>query len=277
MHGRTIFIRTLVATILLGLVGVLPAPAAPLRLGVQPNTVKKFEILADYLTSKGLPVTVIPYGNGAAAVAMAEKGQLDLLVAGSGLGATLIAKGLASPLARPVDRLGRSTYWAVLVAPKGSKPFDGRAGYFNGKRIAFTIMASSGEFFYRATPGIADVKTTIREVATHQEAIELASKGEVDLAIVKNTAWLAARGKYPNLVEIGSDGGQNPNDTIVAGKTLTTAESGKLLTLLLGVGKDESDAAARLKEGLGVMDFTITTVNDFSHTFGLMRRAGALP
>lgn len=268
--------RILVAALLLGLCFVLPAFAAPMHIGVQANALKKLAVLEDYLESKGVEVELVPYANNDAAVGMVSNGHLEALITGSGLGATLIHKGVGTPLLRPVDKLGRSTYWAVVLAPKGSQPFDGSAAYFKGKRVAFPSLASSGEFFYRALPGIGDIRATIKEAPNHQDAIDMLSRGEMDVVIVKNTAWTAVKSKYPNLVEVGSDGGQNPNDTLIATKSLNTAQSGKLATLLLGLAKDQGDAATKLKEGLGIFEYTITTVNDFNHTFDLMRKAGAL-
>lgn len=274
LHAVTVRRSVLLGAVLLAF--ALPALAAPLRIGVQAGAVKKFAVLESYLQKNGIDAELVGYANGDAAVELTTKGQVDALITGSGLGATLMDKKLAAPLARPVDKQGRSTYWAVVVAPKGSRTFDGSAAYFAGKRIAFTSLASSGEFFFRSLPGSAGVGAKVIEVATHQDAIDKVDKGEADFAIVKNMAWAPVKNKYTGLVEVGSDGGQNPNDTLLVTNRVDAARSKQLLAVLLGVGKDKGAEATALKDGLGIFEYTVTSANDFNHTFSLMRKAGAI-
>ena len=194
------------------------------------------------------------------------------MFSGSGVAGTFILKGLAKPLVRPVDNQGRSTYWAVVVGRKGEKPFTGDAGYFLNKRVTFSAMASSGEFFYRALPGINNVGAQASIAGNHQAAIEKLSKGEADFAIIKNTVWDSLKSKYPHLAQVGQDGGQNPNETLIISNKTSPETIKEVLTALLSVGKNP--AAAAVRETMAIKDFQLTTTNDFVHTLSLLNRAG---
>ena len=53
------------------------------------------------------------------------------MFSGSGIAGCMIIKDLAYPVVRPVSNGGWSTYWAVVLAPKGSPRFTQDAAYFD--------------------------------------------------------------------------------------------------------------------------------------------------
>lgn len=278
---KSFFVRKKLSTIVLLFtvvffaLGQAPAMAGVFKIGImqaQAGGAKKYESLETYLQKENVQVKFVTFNNYKEAAQLFAKGDVDGMFSGSGVAGIFILKGLVKPLVRPVDNQRRSTYWAVVIGRKGEKPFTGDAGYFLNKRVTFSVMASSGEFFYRALPGINNVgaKTTI--AGNHQAAIEKLSKGEADFAIVKNTVWDSLKNKYPELVQVGQDGGQNPNETLIVSNKISPETMKEVLNALLGVEKNP--AAAAVRESMAIKGFQLTTTNDFSHTLTLLREAG---
>lgn len=258
--------------------GAATATAATFNIGImqaQSGTAKKYAPLEAYLQKRDIQVKFIPLNSYTEAAARFGKGEVDGMFSGSGIAGALLLKGLVNPLVRPVDTQGRSTYWAVVVGRKGDKPFTGSAAYFNGKKVAFSALASSGEFFFLAIPGIDRVGARTIVAANHQDALDKLTKGDADAAIVKNTVWDSLKGKYPALEQVGQDGGQNPNETLIVSKKTSPENLKHILSVLLAVGSDPE--AATVRESLGIKGFMVTTTNDFGHTFTLLKRAGVTP
>jgi ABC-type phosphate/phosphonate transport system substrate-binding protein len=238
----------------------------------QTGSAKKFEPLENYLLKENVQVKFVTFSNYKEAAQLFAKGDVDGMFSGSGVAGAMILKGLVKPLVRPIDNQGRSTYWAVVIGRKGDKPFTGDAGYFFNKKVTFSAMASSGEFFYRALPGINNVGAQASIVSNHQAAIEKLSKGEADFAIIKNTVWESLKNKYPYLIQVGQDGGQNPNETLIISNKTSPETIKAVITALLNVEKNP--AAATVREAMAIKGFQLTTTNDFAHTLSLLKRAG---
>lgn len=241
----------------------------------QAGAAKKYAPLEEYLETKNIHVKFVTFANYSDAATMFEKGAVDGMFSGSGVAGAFLIRGIVTPLVRPVDTLGRSTYWAVVIGRKGDKPFAGTADYFKDKRVAYSAIASSGEFFYRAIPGIDRIEARTIVASNHQDALDRLNKGEADLAIIKNMVWDSLKAKYPNLEQVGQDGGQNPNETLIVSKTISPANLKAVLNAFLAIGTDPG--AAGVRESMGVKGFILTTTNDFSHTLGLLKRAGVTP
>lgn len=258
--------------------GAAAATAATFNIGImqaQSGTAKKYAPLEAYLQKRDIHIKFIPLNSYTEAAARFEKGEVDGMFSGSGVAGALLLKGLVNPLVRPVDTQGRSTYWAVVVGRKGDKPFTGSAAYFSGKKVAFSALASSGEFFFLAIPGIDRVGARTIVATNHQDALDKLTRGDADAAIVKNTVWDSLKGKYPALEQVGQDGGQNPNETLIVSKKTSPENLKHMLSVLLAVGSDPEAAAVR--ESMGIKGFMVTTTNDFGHTFTLLKRAGVTP
>lgn len=273
--GQSFIITSVFIIVALLTVGNTPASAGAFKVGImqaQSGAAEKYASLEEYLLKENVHVKFIPFNNYTEAAQLFEKGEVDGMFSGSGVAGTFILKGLVKPLVRPVDNQGRSTYWAVVIGHKGGEAFTGEAEYFRNKKVSFSAVASSGEFFYRAIPGIEKVKAQVLLAKNHQNAIEKLSSGVADYAIIKNTVWGSLKNKYPNLELIGQDGGQNPNNTLIISNKTSPETIKEVLNALLAVEKNPDAAAVR--KVMGIKSFQITTTNDFSHTLSLLKRAG---
>lgn len=237
------------------------------------GAIEEFRPLEKYLLSKGIQTRFVPTESYPQAAKMFAEGKVDGMFSGSAVAGTMILKKVAYPIARPVSSNGTSTYWATIVAPKGAPKFKGSAEYFSGKKVAFCALASSGDIFFRSLPH-ADKISTASLAPSHGAAIEAVNKGEADVAIVKNLVWYGMKDRYPRLEEVGTDSGQNPNNTLIVSNHTDKEFLKRLLTILLGLQNDRSPEASAAKEGMGIRGYIVTSAADFSHTLGLLKRAG---
>lgn len=267
------FKQLLFALLLLALAS--SAGAEEFKIGVmqaQAGSVKKYAALESYLKAKAIDVKFVHFSDYNKAAAMFDQGELDGMFSGSGVAGIFILKGVATPLVRPVDFSGRSTYWGVVVGKKGEKPFTGKADYFNNRTVAYSAIASSGEFYYRSIPGIDKIQDKAIVAANHQEALDLVKTGKADFAVVKNAVWSSLKGSYPELELLGQDAEQNPDNTLIVSKKTPARTVKNVLTALMAVGT-AADAAS-VREGMKIQGFVMTTGNDFKHTLELLKHAG---
>lgn len=236
---------------------------------------EKFQPLLQYLKKNGVEANLIgaPDYRTAANMFLEKKG--DAMFSGSGVGGILIIKDLAYPLVRPVTKEGTSTYRAVIIGPKGSPKFDGTAKFFEGKKVIFSALASSGEVFYYSLQNIKKVNATPIIAGSHGAAIDALSRGAANFAIVKNLVWEKNKDKFPMLEKIGEDVAENPDMTLMISKHADKAKMLKVSELLLNISKDSSAEAEAVKEKMGVKEFIKTTQADFKHTIQLLKKAGA--
>ncbi len=241
----------------------------------QKGAAQKYGPLRDYLAKKGITVTFVEARDYPAATSLFVSNEVDAMFSGSGIAGVLLLKNVATPLVRPVDRQNHSTYWAAVIAPKGSPKFTHSGEYFKGKRVAYTSLASSGEFYYRALLDGAPVNATVIKASSHGDAIETLNSGKADIAIVKNRVWDDTQTKYPNLVKVGEDKGVNPDNTLIVSKNMPASLRDKISEILLALHKDPSAEAQAVMRSLNIQGFIKTTYNDFEHTLSLLSRAGA--
>jgi ABC-type phosphate/phosphonate transport system substrate-binding protein len=224
-----------------------------------------------YFESKGLDVSLQGYRDYVDAAVKFERGDVDAMVAGSGVAGSMIIKDIAYPIARPVSVDGTSTYWAVILAPKGAPPYTGGSDYFDGKKIICSSLASSGEFFARSILG---PKRELLTAGSHGVAIKALSMKQADIAIVKNRVWDSEKEKFPSLEQVGEDNGENPNNTMIISNKTDKALVEKVKNVLFGLADDNSPQAIKLKESLRITGYIPTTEQDFSHTLNLLKEAG---
>ncbi len=241
----------------------------------QSGVAEKFKPLLTYLSKKGVDATFVSTQDYRSAAGMFVVGSADAMFSGSGVAGFMILKDIAVPAVRPVDKNGHSTYWAVVIARKGTPKFTGAADYFSGKKVIFTSLASSGDFYFHSLPGIEKVKATEIKAASHGAALDALEKGEADIAIVKNRVWDATKDKYPNLTLVGEDKGQNPDGTLIVSKKIPPALETRIADALLALKGDTSAEAAAAKQSLGIQGYIRTTLKDFDHTLSLIKKAGA--
>jgi len=234
----------------------------------------KYQPLIQYFKENGIKLKLKGYKSYPDAAKKFMKGDVDGMFAGSGVAGSMMIKGAAYPLLRPVSKAGWSTYWAVVLAPKGSPAFNGESQWFEGKKITCSSLASSGEFFARSILGS---DRTLIKAGSHGMAIKALAKSKADVAIVKNRVWDSMKGKFPTLEQVGKDQGETPNGTLMVSHKTGQAIADKVKTLLLGIEKDSSAAATKVKEKLKISGYIPTSESDFSHTLPLLRSAGVTP
>lgn len=235
---------------------------------------EQFQPFIGYLKKKGVDATLVGAPSYTAAAKMFTAGEGDAMFSGSGVAGTLIIKDLAVPLVRPLTKDSHSTYWAVIIAPKGSPKFTASADYFRGKRVIFCAVASSGEIFYHSIPNIKTAKATTLIAASHGSAIDALARGAADIAIVKNRVWDKKKGEFPTLEKVGEDKGENPDMTLMVSRKADTNIVLKVSNALLSIKDDTSPEAQAVKEKLNIQSFIKTTKEDFKHTLSMLKKAG---
>lgn len=273
MKNRKIGLGLMVLMIGLTLTGL--ASAADLKIGImqaQAGDARKYQALLDYLGKKGLKTSFVTANNYPAAAELFANGQVDAMFSGSGIAGTMILKGVAEPLARPVNQDGTSTYSACVIVKKGAEKYNASNSYFAGKRVIFTSLASSGEFYYHSL-GASKAKE-VKLAASHGAALDALSRGQADVAIIKNRVWDKEKSKYPDLELGGKDIAENPDNTLIVSKKLSADTAGKLSTILLGIGSDNAPEAKAVKDSMKISKFIKTTPADFSKTLVLLKKAG---
>jgi ABC-type phosphate/phosphonate transport system substrate-binding protein len=251
------------------------ALAADIKIGImqaQAGDARKYQPLLDYLSKKGLAASFVTANTYPAAADMFAKGQVDAMFSGSGIAGAMIIKDVADPLVRPVNQDGTSTYSAAVIVKKGGPKFTGSNDYFAGKRVIFTSLASSGEFFYRSL-GPSKAKE-LMQAASHGAALDAVSRGQADVAIVKNRVWDKEKAKYADLEQAGRDNGENPDNTLIISKKLAKGTADKLSSILLGIGSDSSTEAKAVKDSMKITKFVKTAPADFKSTNALLKKAG---
>lgn len=240
----------------------------------QKGAAAKFRPLLNYLIKKGLKASFVAAKTYPQAAKMFAQGKVDGMFSGSGIAGCMIIKGLAYPVVRPVSKEGWSTYWAVVLAPRGSARFTQSADYFHNKRIIFCGLASSGEFFYRAVKGDNNIEVKTLNAASHGAAIDALDRGAADVAIVKNRVWDSVKGKYKGIDRMGEDPGENPNMALIVSKKADPKVVKRISNILLGLKDDQSPEAEAVKEKMGITGFIKTTEKDFRFTLPLLKKAG---
>ncbi len=276
MNRKTIF--TAILTVLMALsLTVGDALAADFKIAIMQDkagAARKFKPLLNYLAQKGVKAEFSAAKDYSAAAAMFAAGKVDAMFSGSGIAGSMIIKELATPIVRPVSKDDWSTYWAVVLAKKGSPRFRANADYFKGKKVTFAGLASSGEFFFRSIDGSVKASSRMMKAANHGAAIDVLSRGKADVAIVKNRVWDKEKSKFPGLERVGEDQGENPNGTLIASKKADAATIAKVSAILQGLGADTSALAMEAKKSLGIKGYIVTTDDDFKHTIELLKSAG---
>jgi ABC-type phosphate/phosphonate transport system substrate-binding protein len=195
------------------------------------------------------------------------------MFSGSFVAGIFIKKEVAKPIARPVLASGATTYKAVIIAKEGTKPFAG-IGDFRGKKVAYTLLASSGEAFVRGLLPAGEKPENVYTpvpAASHLIAINAVQSGAADYAVVKNMVWDPA--KFPGLVLVGEDKGENPNNTLILSNAAAGKHGEDIKRLLLKIEADTGAPAMEVKKLFGIKGFIPTTNADFTHTFEIFEKA----
>ena len=251
------------------------ARAADLRIAIQQaqaGDARKYQGILDYLAKKGIPAKFVTVSDYQSAGVFFASGRMDLMFSGSGVAGTMMIKGIAAPLVRPDFLDGSNTYSAVVVAPKGSKPFDGTAAWFAGKKVIFAPLASAGEFFFRSL-GPSKAAAALK-AAADGAALDALARGQADVAVLKNHVWDREKARYPQLELVGADTGANPDNVLIASTKLDASEARKVAEALLALGADPTPEARAATAPLKIKGFLPASPKDFEHTLDLLAKAG---
>lgn len=235
---------------------------------------EKYRPLLEYLQEKGVEASFVAARTYPQAAELFASGAVDGMFSGSGIAGCMIIKQLAYPLVRPVSIDGWSSYWAVVIGPKGSKRFTQDAAFFDNKRVILCSLASSGEFYFHSLVGSLQSPATILKAGSHGAALEALSRHAADFAIVKNRVWDKTRRNYPDLMSVGEDPGENPDGTLIVSNKTGKRVVEKLRAALLELEQDQSPPAMSAKKELQITGFIVTTSDDFKYTIKLLKKAG---
>jgi ABC-type phosphate/phosphonate transport system substrate-binding protein len=234
----------------------------------------RYRPLLDYLKARNVDASFVAARSYTHAAQLFAAGSADGMFSGSGIAGCMIIKDLAYPIVRPVSIDGWSTYWAVVIGPKGSKRFTQNADYFINKKVIFCGLASAGEFYYRAVTGSLHARAITLKASSHGAALDALARQAADFAVVKNRVWNRDKQKYPGLARLGEDPGKNPNGTLIVSKKADPTMVEKLKNTLLALENDPSPDASTAKQKLQITGFLETTSEDFIFTIRLLQRAG---
>lgn len=269
--------RTFVAALLfccsLAATGQL-VQGAEFKIGIMqdtPGAAKQYSPLIELFKTNNIEVKLQGYSNYTDAAIKFAQGDVDAMFAGSGVAGAMMIKKVAYPVLRPVSEDGFSTYWAVVLAPKGSPKFTGDPAYFKDKKIMCSALASSGEFYVRSFLG---KERELMKAGSHGIAIDGVAKGLADVAVVKNRVWDKTKDKYPGVELVGQDTGENPDNTLIVSYKTDKELLAKVEAVLYGLESNTSHAAAEVKKSLKITKYIPTTEEDFKHTIPLLEKAG---
>ncbi|HXX57212.1 MAG TPA: PhnD/SsuA/transferrin family substrate-binding protein [Thermodesulfovibrionales bacterium] len=266
----------IVTFLLLGINGRI-AQADQLNLAIMEDmrgAVKKYAPLIEYLNNKGIQVSLIEVPTYPIAAKTFASGKIDAMFSGSGIAGTMMIKGVANPLVRPLSKEGISTYSAIILAPKGSPKFTGSADYFTGKNVIFTSLASAGEFYFYSIPNIASVNAIKLPVPSHGYGIEALAHGGGQIAIVKNRVWDKMKDKYPHLEAVGEGKGEYPDNTLIVSSKTNKETIAKLARALLTLKDDNSPQTQSVRDQMDIQGYIKTTTGDFKDTFEILKKGG---
>jgi ABC-type phosphate/phosphonate transport system substrate-binding protein len=259
------------------LVTALGVQGAEFSIGIMqdaPGAAKEYGPLIELFKANGIDVKLKGYSNYTDAAIKFANGEVDSMFAGSGVAGTMMIKKVAYPVLRPVNVKGYSTYWALVLAPKGSPQFTGDPSYFTDKKIICSALASSGEFYARSILG---KDRELLKAASHGVAIDALERHTADVAIVKNRVWDNVKSKYPDLEVVGQDTGENPDNALIVSYKTDKELVASIEAVLFNVKNDTSKEAMDVKKSLMVTGYIPTTENDFQHTLALLKQADVTP
>jgi ABC-type phosphate/phosphonate transport system substrate-binding protein len=265
------------ALTVLTLGSIASAADGPFRIALvqsKKDQAKQFAALPAFLADKGTPVELVGTQNFADAIGKFTKGDVDAMFCASGPAGVLLIMDVATPTVRPVAEDGSSGGHVVILAKKGAAPFTGKPEYFTGKKVIYPSLATSGEFWFKALMAGSKIEVTAVQASSHSAAIDALAKDAADFAVAKNWVWESEKSKYADLVQVGEDKGENPENALLVSKKANPAVADKVAQALLALETDSSANAAAVKSGMKITKFIKTTTADFAYTVDVLKKAG---
>lgn len=259
--------------------------AAELTIGLIPEQnvfkqVKRYQPLGNYLEEKThnkINFTILSrYGN---IIESFEKKKLDGAFWGSFTGAMAIKKLGITPVARPVNRNGTSTYHGYILVRKDSGIKS--VADMKGKVIAFVEKATTAGYIFPVSyfkkHGIKDLDTFFEEyyfTGSHDAAIHAVLDKKADIACAKNTIYEILSHEDKRISDelmIIARSPDVPSNGLGLRPQLPSGVKADIKETLLNMHKDPKGKA--VLEEFGVVRFIETTEADYATVFEIAESA----
>ncbi len=263
-----------------------PSPPAKLVIGLIPEMnvflqMDRFKPLASYLSEQtGIEIRLVilsRYGN---IVESFSHEKMDGAFFGSFTGALAIEQLKVTPLARPVNLNGESTYRGLLFVKKGSGIKSVQE--MKGKRFAFVDRATTAGYIfplaYLRSNGIESIDGFFSEYffsGSHDASLNAVLNGKADIGAAKNTVFEFERKREPRIdkeIVILASSAEVPSNGLCVRSNLDAGVQSRLKKVL-----QEMDKSAKGKEVLekfGAQKFVETHVKDYQPVIDMALQAG---
>lgn len=242
---------------------------------------ERFKPLAEYLSKKtGVKVNITilsRYGN---IIERFQTEKMDGAFFGSFTGALAIQKLGVTPIARPINLDGSSTYHGYLFVRKDSGIKNVKD--MRGKKMAFVEKATTAGYVfpiaYFKEHGVPDINTFFSEyyfTGSHDAAIFAVLDKKADIGAAKHSIYDRVRLADPRVdkeLVILAESAKVPSNGLCVRKGLDRGLKEKLKKTLLNLDKDPEGKVVLQK--FGAIKFTETTVADYKPVFDLASKAG---
>ncbi len=290
LHSKKISLTLLFLFIVTFAVFISPASDADaqeeLVIGLLPemNVFKqkqRFEPLAAYLSERmGVKVklTILSrYGN---IIARIKEEKIDGAFLGSFTGALAISQLNVTPLARPINMDGTSTYFGHIFVKKDSNIKT--VADMKGKSLVLVERATTAGYVFPLAwlkrQGVNDISTYFSEhffAGSHDGAIDAVLNNEADVGAAKNTIYERMQKSDPQIDKeliILANSPRVPSNGLCVRENLDEKYKEQLKDLLLNLHQDPKGIEVLKK--LGAKRFVETNREDYQPVLDLATEAG---
>ncbi|BCR03853.1 phosphonate ABC transporter substrate-binding protein [Desulfuromonas versatilis] len=279
-------ILLILACLLLPLDAAAQSPTKSIVIGLIPEMnvfkqMERFKPLADYLGEKtGVKVEfsiLSRYGN---IITRFSEENLDGAFFGSFTGAMAIRKLGVTPLARPVNLNGESTYRGYIYVRKDSGIRS--VADMRGKKFAFVEKATTAGYVfplaYLKKHGAGDIETFFGEsffAGSHDASLYAVLSGSADIGASKNTVFDWVRKTDPRVdseILILAESTDVPSNGLCVRPDLDPSLKSRLKAALLTL--DQTSQGQAVLEKFKALKFIETTAADYQPVIDLSGEAG---
>jgi phosphonate transport system substrate-binding protein len=242
---------------------------------------ERYKPLAEYLTREAgieIKLTILSrYGN---IVESFSKGQMDAAFFGSFTGALAIQQLQVTPLARPVNLDGESTYHGLLYTRKDSGITS--LADMKGKKFAFVDKATTAGYVfplaYLHGQGITNLDAFFSEyffTGSHDASLQAVLNGGAQLGASKNSVYDAELRRDPSIAQkiaILARSAPVPSNGLCVRQDLDETIKTRLKAVLLDMERSEKGRTALNK--LGALRFVDTRAEDYQPVIDMATQAG---
>lgn len=279
----------LLLLILLPQVSLAQTTSSAIVIGLIPEfnvfkQMQRYQPLADFLSTKlGREVRfniLSRYGN---IIESFSRDRLDGAFFGSFTGAMAIEKLGVTPLVRPVNSNGESTYHGYIYTRKESGIRN--IADMEGKRFAFVEKATTAGYVFPLAllreNGVTDLDAFFSEyffAGSHDASLYAVLDGSADVGASKNTVYELMAKQDPRIerdLVILAESAKVPSNGLCLRKGFDEELAGRMKKILLDL--DRTPAGREVLEKLHARGFIETDAQDYQPVFTLSRAAGIDP